>query len=135
MNILVTAGLGFIVHKVVKQLESMDHNVIVVDNKSTYKAYDYNQLRLCMDQRSIDFKTKHIYPTDLLMKESVEHLFNTYKPEIVVHLASIPRQSFIDDDVIRTSKVMCEGLVTLLELSKKYKVDKFVYAKIGRAHV
>ncbi len=36
MNILVTGGLGFIGHNVVKRLQDQGHTVSIVDNKTDY---------------------------------------------------------------------------------------------------
>ena len=53
-------------------------------------------------------------------------MFNKFKPDVVIHLASYPRQKVVLENPSVASEVMSTGLINLLEASKKY-VSKFVY--------
>jgi nucleoside-diphosphate-sugar epimerase len=48
--------------------------------------------------------------------------------DVVIHLASFPRQKVVNKNPVLGSRVMSEGLLNLLELSVKHKVKRFVYA-------
>jgi nucleoside-diphosphate-sugar epimerase len=48
-------------------------------------------------------------------------------PDIVIHMASFPRQKVVNANPPHGAKVMSEGLLNLLEESKRQKVKKFVY--------
>jgi nucleoside-diphosphate-sugar epimerase len=54
-------------------------------------------------------------------------LFDYFKPNIVIHMASFPRQKVVNADPGRGARVMSEGLLNLLEASKRFNIDKFVY--------
>ena len=43
-TILVTGGLGFIGHNVVQLLEQRGHNVVIVDNETTYGVIPKNEV-------------------------------------------------------------------------------------------
>jgi len=45
----------------------------------------------------------------------------------VIHLASFPRQKVVNVNPAEASEVMCTGLINLLEVSKKYAIQKFIY--------
>lgn len=53
--------------------------------------------------------------------------FTSFKPELVMHLASFPRQKVVNANPQLGAKTMCEGLLNLLELSVAHGVEKFMY--------
>jgi nucleoside-diphosphate-sugar epimerase len=50
-----------------------------------------------------------------------------FQPDTIVHLASFPRQKIVNKNPQQGSRVMCEGLLNILELSVNHQVSKFVY--------
>jgi len=128
MNILVTGGLGLIGHNVVKRLQDMGHLVSIMDTKTNYGIIPQNEIDYLMAERrkkiAID---SYIYYKDICDAPSVDHVFNVEQPEIVIHMASFPRQKVVNANPARGSRVMSEGLLNLLEASDKYDVRKFIY--------
>ena len=57
----------------------------------------------------------------------INGIFERFNPELVIHLASFPRQKVVNANPQAGAKVMSEGLLNLLELSTKHGVKKFVY--------
>lgn len=127
MNILVTGGLGLIGHNVVKRLQSQGHIVSIVDNKTNYGIIPQDQLDYLISERSKGLDLSGLYVKDLTNASEMDYVFNIEQPEIVIHLASFPRQKVVNADPALGSRVMSEGLINLLELSDKYEVRKFVY--------
>ena len=68
-----------------------------------------------------------IYNDDITDRKRMDHIFNVEQPEIVIHMASFPRQKVVNANPAFGSRVMSEGLLNLLEASKNYDVRKFVY--------
>ena len=127
MNILLTGGLGFIGHNVAARLEQLNHTVFIVDNKTTYGIIPQVEIDYLMQERIKKIKTKNIYIADIADPVHIPWIFRKYKPDIVIHLASFPRQKVVNANPMIGSRVMSEGLLNLLENSKKAKVKKFVY--------
>jgi UDP-glucose 4-epimerase len=128
MRILVTGGLGLIGHNVVSKLERLGHEVVVVDNKTNYDLIPMHQLNYLMQERLKKIENhEFIHYFDICDKENMEWVISIYEPEIVIHMASFPRQKVVNANPTLGSRVMSEGLLNLLELSNKYEVRKFIY--------
>lgn len=125
-NILVTGGLGFIGHNVVSLLERQGHNVAIVDNETTYGIIPKDELSALIIERKRKIKTNSIYFCDI-SDPDITLAFEMFNPDIVIHLASFPRQKVVNANPMLGSQVMSEGLLNLLEASVKYNIKKFVY--------
>jgi nucleoside-diphosphate-sugar epimerase len=124
MKILVTGGLGFIGHNVVRILESFRHDVAIIDNKTTYGVIPQAELDYLMLERLCRIKTRDICIASI-EKPFDDSIFEGV--DVVIHLASFPRQKVVNKNPALGSRVMSEGLLNLLELSVKHEVKKFVY--------
>ena len=126
MRILVTGGMGLIGHNVVSRLEDLDHEVLIVDNMTTYGIIPQDELDYLIEER-----VKKIYSVcqwhNIANRGAIEHIFDTFEPEIVIHLASFPRQKVVNSDPALGARTMMEGLLNLCEASKKHGIKKFVY--------
>ena len=126
MKYLVTGGAGFIGHNVVRILEQQGHECIVIDTCTDYGFIPKEELTYLIDNRlkRIDARIRKI---DIREGTFVDTIFKTYEPDVVIHMASFPRQKVVEQNPLLASDVMANGLVNLLEKSKKYSVKKFVY--------
>lgn len=127
MKILVTGGLGLIGHHVVQMLENLGHDVIVTDTQTNYGIIPQDEIDYLIKERKKKIKKALLYKFDICDQRNLDWLFASHKFDIVIHLASFPRQKVVNANPIIGSRVMSEGLLNLCELSKKYNVKKFVY--------
>jgi nucleoside-diphosphate-sugar epimerase len=129
MNILVTGGLGLIGHNVVKRLQDQGHIVSIMDTKTSYGIIPQNEIDYLMYNRlkKIDEYKCEIYDRDISIGVHADNVFSIEEPEIVIHLASFPRQKVVNENPALGSRTMSEGLINLLEASNKYEVRKFIY--------
>lgn len=128
MNILVTGGLGLIGHNIVLRLSNLDHEVTIVDTQTDYGIIPRDELDYLMRERLKKLNFPDFYRYDIVDKNShMLRLFDERKFDIVIHAASFPRQKVVNANPEAGSKVMIEGLVNLLELSKSHGVKRFVY--------
>jgi dTDP-glucose 4,6-dehydratase len=117
MKYLVTGGAGFIGSEFVRQLVKKNEGVIVADCL-TY-AGDFKRLESVKDK--IIF-----YQVDITDKVSLEKIFLQHEPSIVVHFAA---ESHVDRSIIEPLsfiKTNVEGTFNLLDLSRKFNVEKFI---------
>ncbi len=126
-KILVTGGLGLIGHHVVNLLENLGHDVIITDTQTNYGIIPQDEIDYLIKERKKKIKKALIYKFDICDQRNLDWLFAANKFDIVIHMASFPRQKVVNANPIIGSRVMSEGLLNLCELSKKYNVKKFVY--------
>jgi UDP-glucose 4-epimerase len=128
MRIVVTGGLGLIGHNVVKKLEQQGHEVVVVDTRTTYGIIPQSEIDYLINERLKIVKTDRLYKIDITDVNGIDWLFEKHNPELVIHLASFPRQKVVNANPCLGSRTMSEGLLNLLENCKKHKVQRFFYA-------
>lgn len=124
MDILVTGGLGFIGHNVVAKLEKLGHTVFIADDKTDYGIIPQYELTALMKERQSKIISR-AYHLDITNYSEVRWLFGE-QFDLVIHLASYPRQKAVQVNPRIGSRVMSEGLLNLLEMSKQQKC-RFVY--------
>jgi nucleoside-diphosphate-sugar epimerase len=127
VNILVTGGLGFIGHKVVQLLKSQGHHIVIVDNKTTYGIIPQAELDYLIKEREFAIAPTIIHNADVKDQGSMEYIMQRHSIELVIHLASFPRQKVVNANPCLGSQTMSEGLLSLLEASKNTGIRKFVY--------
>jgi UDP-glucose 4-epimerase len=128
MNILVTGGLGLIGHNVVTRLQDQGHNVSIIDTKTNYGIIPKDEIDYLMYHRlkKIDETIGFVYTKDISSND-IDGIFQIEEPEIVIHMASFPRQKVVNANPCLGSHTMSEGLLNLLEHSDKHEVRKFIY--------
>jgi UDP-glucose 4-epimerase len=127
MNVLVTGGLGLIGHNVVRRLQAQGHTVSIIDTKTNYDIIPQEEIDYLIAQRSQGLDLTKYYCLDIVNKWTMESCFSIDKPEIVIHMASFPRQKVVNAHPGRGSRTMSEGLLNLLDHSNTYGVRKFIY--------
>lgn len=126
-RILVTGGLGLIGHNVVQRLEQQGHLVCIADTQTTYGIIPQEELDYLIRQRRRKISTEAVHRIDIADQGSIDWMMRHYQPEIVVHLASFPRQKVVNANPQLGSRAMSEGLLNLLENSWQHGIKKFIY--------
>jgi nucleoside-diphosphate-sugar epimerase len=127
MKILVTGGSGFIGHNVVSRLEQLGHDVSVLDNQTDYGVVPETEMQALHAERREHYKA-NVHRIDLRdSHDNIEWMVRHYTPEIIIHMASFPRQKVVSANPRWGSDVMMGGTISLLEAAKKHQVRRFVY--------
>jgi len=117
-KVLVTGGAGFIGSHIVDMLIENDYDVIVVDDLSSGKLENVS--------KNADF-----YFCDISSYQILKDVFEETKPDYVIHHAaqSTVVKSFTNPALDAQTNIF--GSLNLLNLSKEFKVKKFIYAGSG----
>lgn len=131
-RVLITGGLGLIGHNVVIKLIKAGHQVYITDTITNYGIIPQDEIDYLVDERIKKIKNSiggvfRWSTSDISNAPQMHTLFDYFKPNIVIHMASFPRQKVVNADPAAGAKVMSEGLLNLLEASKRFNVSKFVY--------
>jgi nucleoside-diphosphate-sugar epimerase len=129
MKILVTGGLGLIGHNVVRRLIDQGHNVSITDTLTTYGLIPQPELDYLMAERKSHISDAYLYTyrIDIADQDGIDWLIGLRKPDIVIHMASFPRQKVVNVNPRAGSRAMSEGLLNLLEASRRHGVSRFLY--------
>ena len=127
MKFLVTGGMGLIGHNVVQRLESKEHEVVIVDIMTNYGIIPQDELEYLLDERRKKIQTQDIYRTDISDAWAFDRVVEEHKPNVIIHMASFPRQKVVNANPAWGARVMMEGLINVCESAKKHKVERVVY--------
>ena len=128
MKYIVTGGAGFIGHNVVRQLEGQGQTCLVVDSATNYGFVPKAEMNYLVEARKARYKAGINY-IDLREHHQVNQFMdsNADEGDVVIHMASFPRQKVVGTAPVWAADVMCSALVNLLESCAKNKVKRFVY--------
>lgn len=122
---LITGGAGFIGYFLSKSLLEKGISVIGFDNMNDYYEVSLKEARL---ETLKQYDNYTFVKGDLADKEAVFHIFEEYKPQIVVNLGAQAgvRYSIENPDAYMQSNMM--GFFHILEGCRHYPVEHLVYA-------
>lgn len=117
-KILVTGGAGFIGSEFVRQAVKKGQRVVVID-KLTY-AGDRERLK--------EAYGKYVfYKVDICQKQKLEAVIKKEKPREIIHFAAETHVDRSIQDVAPFIKTNVTGTQNLIELARKYKINKFFH--------
>ncbi len=115
MKIAVTGGCGFIGSHTVDYLIEMGHDVVAYDNLSTGSLENLNT-------------SAHFYQGEVEDRTQLDAFFTREKPNAVMHMAAqIDVQASMKNPSY-DANVNIMGTVNILDMCKKYGVERFVYS-------
>jgi nucleoside-diphosphate-sugar epimerase len=127
MKVMVTGGLGFIGHHVVQELVTQSMDVTMLDNKTNYGVIPQSELDQLIDLRRQTIPDLPLYTTEIQSRSTVDYVVGKCRPEVIIHLASFPRQKTVEAHPDVAARSMIEGLINLLEAARSQKVRRFVF--------
>ncbi len=125
MAILVTGSAGFIGFHLSKKLLEQGHSVIGLDNVNDYYSVDLKNDRL---KYLKNFDNFNFYKKDLCDLDSLISIFKKNNISKVVNLAAQAGVRYSITNPFAYQKSNLEGFLNIIETSKNYKVENFLYA-------
>ena len=126
-TILVTGAAGFIGYYLSRRLlEEVDGaHVIGIDNMNDYYEVSLKEYRL---NQLLKFPNFEFIEGNIAKKETMQELFQSYRPAVVVNLAAQAgvRYSITHPDAYIESNII--GFYNILEACRSYPVEHLVYA-------
>ena len=122
MKLLVTGGAGYIgSHTCVKLLEA-GYDVCIVDNYINSSSSVINRIK------AITNKNFDHYEVDITDKDEFKKVFDNHKFDAVIHFAGLKAVGESVEKPLMYYKNNIIGSIVLLELMKKYCVNKIVFS-------
>lgn len=124
-RVLVTGGAGFIGSHLCEHLLRSGRRVVVLDNLDDFYDPLLKRANLEAIKSAGDYD---FYAVDIRDSNRLEEVFQKARPDAVVHLAARAgvRPSLLYPGLY--ASVNIDGTLCLLELSRKYQVQQFVFA-------
>ena len=119
-KVLISGGAGFIGSHIAEAYLASGFDVAVVDNLSTGKRENL--------PRGVTF-----YEGDITSLSDMEEIFFRERPDYVNHHAAQINLRRSTEEPLFDARVNILGSISLLELSVKYRVKKFIFASTGGA--
>jgi UDP-glucuronate 4-epimerase len=124
-TILVTGGAGFIGSNLCEELLEKNYKVISLDNFNSY--YDPLIKRRNI-VNAISDSNYTLIEGDIMDTRLLDEIFKSFNIDKVVHLAAAAGVRNSIENPLEYVDVDIKGTVNLLEVCRKYKTRKFVFA-------
>lgn len=124
MALLITGAAGFIGSHLLEKIAHYENRIIAIDNFDDF--YPESTKR---ENISFGLKNKNVklYETDIRNLESCQKIFKEEKIDVVIHLAARAGVRPSLDNPLLYEDVNCRGTLTLLELSRMYRIRQFIF--------
>lgn len=128
-TVFVTGGAGSIGSEIVHQLGKYKPKKLIVIDQAETPLHDLT-LKIEKEYQSLDFQP---VVCDIRNKESLEHLFEIYKPDIIYHCAAYKHVPMMERNPSEAVSVNIMGTKILADLAAKYNAERFIMISTDKA--
>ena len=123
--VLVTGAGGSIGSEICRQCQIFGVKTLIVLDHSEYNLYSLIE----------ELESGNTIPImqSIVNKEALESTFEKYKPDIVIHAAAYKHVPLVESNIKEAILNNVQGTKNLLDISIKYKVEKFVLISTDKA--
>lgn len=127
--ILITGAAGSIGSEIVRQVAQFNPKRLILIDQAETPLHD---IRLLMARRWPDIEA-HTIVSDICMKERMEQIFATYRPEYIFHAAAYKHVPMMEDNPGESIRNNVHGTRIMADLAVKYGAKKFVMVSTDKA--
>ena len=127
-TILITGAAGSIGSGLVREIIAYSPKQIILFDQAESALYDLQQELIGTSNCHLEFVIGDIRNT-----ERIEHLFNTFKPQIVFHAAAYKHVPLMEDNPSEAILTNIKGTKNLVDAAVRHNVDKFVMISTDKA--
>jgi FlaA1/EpsC-like NDP-sugar epimerase len=127
-TVLVTGAAGSIGSEIAKQLSNFDYKQIVILDQAESDIYNLQQFFKRAKKNNIE-----AIVSDVRNKETLNHIFKTFAPDVVFHAAAYKHVPFMEENPYEAIRVNVQGTRNVALLASKYKCQKFVLVSTDKA--
>lgn len=128
-TILVTGAAGSIGSHICKEIIKLQIDTLIMYDHNESGLYDLYQDLLFLD----NCISKVIVVGDICNEHSLEHLFETHKPDIVFHAAAYKHVPLMENQPLEAVRTNVLGTKILAGLSVRHDVKKFIFVSTDKA--
>lgn len=121
-RIIITGGAGFIGSAVIKHLQEFGYEIFVIDNLSFG------------NREFIDIDDKHFYLNDILDRKRMFEIFESVKPEWLIHLAAIHFIPYCNQHPYESANINIQGTMNVLDAAESSGVKKIFFASTAAVY-
>jgi UDP-glucuronate 4-epimerase len=122
--VLLTGGAGFIGSHLAEVLLRQDYRLTIVDNLDPFYPASWKESNLDEIRQA---GTYDFHAVDICDMERLSEVMARTRPQVIIHLAARAGVRPSIEQPQRYERVNVAGTVNLLELSRKFHVDKFIF--------
>ena len=125
--ILITGAAGSIGSEIVRQLLRFSPEKLILVDQAESGLYD-------LEQELIEYSdSMDIVVGDIANLSRIDKIFSHFKPSMVFHAAAYKHVPLMEENPCEAIETNVQGTKNLVDLSDKYKVDKFVMVSTDKA--
>lgn len=125
MNILITGGAGFIGSHLVDACIASGHTVAIIDNLSTGRQDNL--------QEALQSGKATLYTLDITNREALLAVFESFKPDVVYHLAAQINVRTSMKDPLQDAEINIIGGLNVLECMRTVGCKRIIFSSTGGA--
>ncbi|MBU1020166.1 MAG: polysaccharide biosynthesis protein, partial [Firmicutes bacterium] len=131
--VLVTGGGGSIGSELCRQIAELEPKELIIFDIYENTAYDVQQELLRKFYKAKKTINLTVLIGSVYNKARLEHVYKTYKPDLVFHAAAYKHVPLMEDSAVEAVRTNVIGTCNAAILANKYKAKKFVLVSSDKA--